>query len=395
MNFQLLILPFHFSCFRFSQIDLPSAHHLRRSQHERWKVLIRVENSQWPLAGQKNTNIHFLSDRKSWAKRWIFYRRNRFKSCAQLIADFSWVLFVFGFTGLHYDLSTPRGLGTTSQCTHFWGRSSRIRKQSGKIRKGYFIWDWWRRLLYTLERCIEKQRILFTLDYKTICCAYYSSGKYCIYCLSRLFLTKKISRNFYLKFIISVENRVPLFKKLFHEKIATLQKQNNANKAKIQPKMYYFFYRWPLYIKLLDRPLFTMTTFWPLLVRFAPFLTVPGVWFTVWLWTKPLTKWLCLSSLSYWHYWVSTKYLCIYYCWVFKGLKIWGFLDTFSLDLALWEKKETIEAEKPPKMQMNVVIFGTFSNFLLLCSFFTKIVCIVYMHAALILHYNKERRILE
>ena len=56
-------------------------------------------------------------------------------------------------------------------------------------------------------------------------------------------------------------------------------------------------------------------------------------------------------------------------------------------------KKETIEAEKPPKMQMNVVIFGTFSNFLLLCSFFTKIVCIVYMHAALILHYNKERRI--
>ena len=37
-------------------IDSPSACHLRRSQHKKWKVLIRVENSQWPLAGQKNTN---------------------------------------------------------------------------------------------------------------------------------------------------------------------------------------------------------------------------------------------------------------------------------------------------------------------------------------------------
>ena len=37
------------------QIDSPSAHHLRRSQHEKWKVLIRIEISQWPLAGQKNT----------------------------------------------------------------------------------------------------------------------------------------------------------------------------------------------------------------------------------------------------------------------------------------------------------------------------------------------------
>ena len=48
-----------------------------------------------------------------------------------------------------------------------------------KIWKGYIIswphWWWW--LLHTLERCFEKQRILFTLDYKVICCAYYSSGK--------------------------------------------------------------------------------------------------------------------------------------------------------------------------------------------------------------------------
>ena len=41
--------------FQSSQIDSPSARHLRRSQHEKWKVLIRVENSQYPLAGQKNT----------------------------------------------------------------------------------------------------------------------------------------------------------------------------------------------------------------------------------------------------------------------------------------------------------------------------------------------------
>ena len=41
--------------FRSSQIDSPSAHHLRRSQDEKWKALIRVENSQYPLDGQKNT----------------------------------------------------------------------------------------------------------------------------------------------------------------------------------------------------------------------------------------------------------------------------------------------------------------------------------------------------
>ena len=56
-------------------------------------------------------------------------------------------------------------------------------------------------------------------------------------------------------------------------------------------------------------------------------------------------------------------------------------------------KKETTEAEKPPKMQMNVVIFGTFSNFLLLCSFFTKIVLCIYMQAVLALYYDIERRI--
>ena len=42
------------------QIDSSSAFHLRRYQHEKWKVHSRVENSQQPLTGQKNTNKALL-----------------------------------------------------------------------------------------------------------------------------------------------------------------------------------------------------------------------------------------------------------------------------------------------------------------------------------------------
>ena len=53
---------FNFLLFMFwsSQIDLPSAQHLRRFQHEKWKVFIRVENSQWLITGQKNIIISYL-----------------------------------------------------------------------------------------------------------------------------------------------------------------------------------------------------------------------------------------------------------------------------------------------------------------------------------------------
>ena len=56
-------------------LRLTYTHHLIRSQHEKWKVLIRVEYSQWPLAGQKNT-IHELLYRKLikgllWFEMWV------------------------------------------------------------------------------------------------------------------------------------------------------------------------------------------------------------------------------------------------------------------------------------------------------------------------------------
>ena len=57
VSFRFSTLDSAFPLFMFlsSQIDLPSARHLRRSQHEKWKGLIRVDNSQQPQAGQKNT----------------------------------------------------------------------------------------------------------------------------------------------------------------------------------------------------------------------------------------------------------------------------------------------------------------------------------------------------
>ena len=72
--------------FRSSQIDLPLARHLRRSQHEKWKVLIRVENSQWPLAGQKNTNTYYYSTHDKCVPTLMVYTmkekhgKNRLKS---------------------------------------------------------------------------------------------------------------------------------------------------------------------------------------------------------------------------------------------------------------------------------------------------------------------------
>ena len=55
-----------------SQIDSPSARHLRRSQHEKWKVLIRVENSQqWPQAGHKNTIYQlYTNEIMQMASKW-------------------------------------------------------------------------------------------------------------------------------------------------------------------------------------------------------------------------------------------------------------------------------------------------------------------------------------
>ena len=60
-EFSTLDSAFPLFMFQSSQIDSPSARHLRRSQHEKWKVLIRVENTQWQLAGQKNTIANNLS----------------------------------------------------------------------------------------------------------------------------------------------------------------------------------------------------------------------------------------------------------------------------------------------------------------------------------------------
>ena len=76
-HFEFSTLDSDFSLFmiRSSQIDLPSAHHLRRSQHKKWKVLIRVENFQWPLAGQKNTHKNVTKHEKCALANLFFQRR--------------------------------------------------------------------------------------------------------------------------------------------------------------------------------------------------------------------------------------------------------------------------------------------------------------------------------